>query len=195
MGLVDDTPMCNIDSADFQGKSVLEYAVGGGSEAIVQLLIDKATDLNHQNRSGFTALAIAARLGHAAIARLLLRHGADPTLANRTGRVPLHWAAANSFVSLVRLFLADPRIDVNAQEHLWPGLRYGPQGWSALFFAVQNGQRIIVKALLSHPMIDPTITDLAGRTALMYANELSHLDIAALIEASCKEKENTNRMA
>jgi ankyrin repeat protein len=86
----------------------------------------------------------------------------------------------------MRLFLADPRIDVNAQDC---------EGWPALFFAIRKGPRTVVEDLLSHPMIDLTIRDLDGRTALMYAKELGHLDIAALIEAFCKAKENTNNMA
>ncbi|RHZ46504.1 hypothetical protein CDV55_100412 [Aspergillus turcosus] len=180
--LLVETPTCNIEAENSNRRRALSYAVQGDCEAIVQLLIDRGTDVNHRDRWE-TALAIAARLGRATIARLLLHHGADLNLVDGTGRVPLHWAAANNSVSLVRLFLADPRIDVNAQEH-W--------GRPALFLAVQMGQRTIVNDLLSHPMIDLKITDICGRTALMDATELGHLDIAALIEASCKEQENTN---
>ncbi|RLL93055.1 hypothetical protein CFD26_100455 [Aspergillus turcosus] len=181
--LLVETPTCNIDAENSNRRRALSYAVQGDCEAIVQLLIDRGTDVNNRDQWE-TALAIAARLGHATIVSLLLRHGADPNLGHYCrGRVPLHWAAANNSVSLVRLFLADPRIDVNAREH-W--------GWPALFLAVQMGQRTIVNDLLSHPMIDLKITDICGRTALMDATELGHLDIAALIEASCKEKENTN---
>jgi ankyrin repeat protein len=80
----------------------------------------------------------------------------------------------------MQLFLDDPRTDVNAQEH---------QGRTALFFAAKTRQRAVVEALLSHPMIDTAITDNTGKNAVMFANELGHLDMAALIEASAKKAE------
>jgi ankyrin repeat protein len=68
--LLIETPTCNIDAENSDGKRALAYAAEGGCEAIVQLLIDKGTDVNHQNQWGTTALTMAARFGHAAIARL-----------------------------------------------------------------------------------------------------------------------------
>jgi ankyrin repeat protein len=78
----------------------------------------------------------------------------------------------------MQLFLDDPRTDVNAQEH---------QGRTALFFAAKTRQRAVVEALLGHPTIDVAITDHTGKNAVTYANELGHLDMAALIEEYAKK--------
>lgn len=54
----------------------------GNFDGVVELL-EKGTDVNAQNKSGQTALTIAAKNGAGAIVSKLLEHGAEINLKNK----------------------------------------------------------------------------------------------------------------
>ncbi|KAI0229402.1 hypothetical protein LSAT2_020207 [Lamellibrachia satsuma] len=56
-------------------------------------------------------------------------------------------------------------------------------GSTALMCASEHGHTEIVKLILAHPDIDPTLTDNDGSTALSIAMEAGHRDIGVLLYA------------
>lgn len=62
---------------DKEGETVLQKAVGSGSEEVVRLLIEKGAHVTATDRNGETALHKAAGGGSGEMVRLLIEKGAD----------------------------------------------------------------------------------------------------------------------
>lgn len=63
----------DIDKKDNSGRTPLSWAVGGGHEAVVELLLDKGAHVKLKDKYGRTPLSYAAANGHEAVAKLLER--------------------------------------------------------------------------------------------------------------------------
>lgn len=57
-----------------------------------EFLLTHNADLNLQDKSGATALLLAARANNIGVARYLLEQGCDPSIFDNTGSTPLHAA-------------------------------------------------------------------------------------------------------
>ena len=88
------------------GTLVLMHAVANGSGPLVEMLLASGANASHQDRSGATALSLAAGLSHTAPLASLLAHGADAAAADAQGSTPLMVAAAASNLEGVKLLLA-----------------------------------------------------------------------------------------
>jgi len=92
------------------GYTPLMYAVQTGNEEIVQTLLKHSgakSSMNATDKTGNTALHLAALLGHTNIAQFLL--SASPSLlssSNTNGETPLHLAAAENNVEVVKWLIA-----------------------------------------------------------------------------------------
>jgi uncharacterized protein len=64
----------------------LHAAVAGRSREIVELLLDRAVDVDARQQVGYTPLMGAAAAGREDLVELLLRHGADPALVAEDGK-------------------------------------------------------------------------------------------------------------
>ena len=80
----------------------------------------------------------------------------------------------NSPIYVLELLDEDPTIDVNTQD---------PTGMTALHHAVALDHEAVVKRLLEHKDIDPSLRDKQGRTALDIAREADLTEIIALLPA------------
>ena len=69
------------------------WLVGSISEDVMRTLIQAGADVNAQNRSGETALMLAASDDHTAIIEALLNAGADVNAQNCGGTTVSMWAA------------------------------------------------------------------------------------------------------
>ena len=67
-----------------------------------------------------------------------------------------------------------PHLNINQQAN---------NGWTALHWASLNGHPECVKLLLNHSDIDINITDIKGRTPLVYASTFKHTEIMNLLKA------------
>jgi ankyrin repeat protein len=85
---------------------MLQKASEKGYEEIVKLLLDAGVDVKSQDRSGRSALHLAASGGHTEIVKLLLNGKADVVMEDKFGNTPLQLALGESHDEVAEL-LAD----------------------------------------------------------------------------------------
>jgi glycerophosphodiester phosphodiesterase len=128
-----------------KSSAVLTVATKANFTQIVQMLVDAGVDVNWSDRTGETALHVAARFGHAECAEVLIR-GAQHQKANLDvaessfAWTPLHIAAVDGHMSVARL-LVDAGADVD---------RLDSSGWTAKEHASLRGHLDIARLLAAH---------------------------------------------
>lgn len=133
----------------------------------VQLFLQSGMNPNATNKTGQTALVVAARYGREAMLSLLLAHGGDPDLKDREfGATPLIWSAVGGFTKIAAELL-DHRADMEVREDR--------SGMSALHSAAAAGKTEVVDLFLERGM-DVNSRDAADRTPLMWAVARGHLE-------------------
>ncbi|KAG6087213.1 hypothetical protein E4U15_008195 [Claviceps sp. LM218 group G6] len=151
----------------------LALATKANYEPIVKMLVDAGVDINWTDKTGETALHIAATLGHDACARIILQ-GSDSQKANieivenSYSWTPLHVAAVDGSLSVVQL-LVQAGADVSKPD---------ASGWTAKEHAALRGHMAIARFLAAHtneseaasrvseslqPSISPEISSIDGR--------------------------------
>jgi ankyrin repeat protein len=105
-----------IDAKDSDGRTALMHASFFGKEELLQYLIDKGADTNHQDKIGYSALHHCGLERQTGTAQILLNNHADPNLLDEHENGPLWVALMNSKgdFKLVRLLIehgSDPEIE------------------------------------------------------------------------------------
>ena len=173
------------DARNELGQTPLARAAHAGDTAMVQLLIEKGSDVNTRDRVGFTPLMFAAAQANVELAKLLLAKGADvnaqmePTINMvkngpiGVGRLsPLMFAVTSRNVELVRLLL-DAGADVNAKD---------VRGMTPLMLAVASDHASpdVVRLLLAKKP-DVRIKSKDAETALAWAAKFKNPAILDLV--------------
>ncbi|KAK3315091.1 Glycerophosphoryl diester phosphodiesterase family-domain-containing protein [Apodospora peruviana] len=128
-----------------KSSAVLAIATKSNFNLIVKMLVDAGVDINWQDKTGETALHIAARFGHDECARILLKgtddQKADLELTEKSfAWTALHIAAVDGHLSVAQL-LVDAGADVD---------RVDSSGWTAKEHAALRGHLPIARLLLAH---------------------------------------------
>ena len=102
-----------IEAFDGDKRTAIIWASFFGQIEILNWLIDKGADVNHQDRIGYTCLHFCGQEQNIEAARILLENGANPNLLDEHENSPLWTAIFNSrgkfdLVRLLRLKGADP---------------------------------------------------------------------------------------
>ena len=171
-------PRINVNLRDNYGKTALIMATTSHTEAnsheparsknlecIRQLVAFPRIDLNHIDVHGNSALSNTIRFRKPEAFKLLLDAGADVNVINKdiaSSRTPLMEASIGNSIEILRALLAAPGIQVNAVNQ---------KNQTALFMAVNYGQRLNVQELLKAPGIDVNISTQDGITPIMRASE------------------------
>jgi ankyrin repeat protein len=95
------------------GMTALMLAVWHQRPPLVRKLLQRGSDVNHQDKDGDASVHGAAWFGNATILDLLLAARANPNLKNKLGGTALMWAASYGQNEAVQILLrngADPRI-------------------------------------------------------------------------------------
>lgn len=154
-----------------------EIASLGVMAAVLDRRDDVVSSLRHAagipNRTGYAALAVAARFGDEAAVTNLLQAGANPDVevSGHRQETPLMEAARDGYPVIgQRLVRAGARID-----------HVDSEGATALMWAVREGETDYARALLDAGA-NPALRDRAGDTALDIARGIEHPDLVALLE-------------
>ncbi|HTR37068.1 MAG TPA: ankyrin repeat domain-containing protein [Bryobacteraceae bacterium] len=187
----------NVNVADADGTTPLEWAVYGDDLETARLLLRAGANASTPNRYGVTPLSLAATNRNAAMAEALLKAGANANARLPDGSTMLMAAARTGNPEIVRL-LIEHGADVNAK-----GTEYGE---TALVWAADQNHAEAAQALIAHGAdVDArtvalqrekdrfglegvlTILPHGDWTPLMYAARQGSLDAArALVEAGAK---------
>ncbi|XP_018497576.2 uncharacterized protein LOC100902821 [Galendromus occidentalis] len=169
-----------VNMADNNGNTALHYAVSHGNFSVVTRLLDsKVTDVNKQNKAGYTpvmlvALADVDNDSHKVTVQRLFATGDVNSKASQNGQTALMLAASHGKGEMVKMLL-DADADPNTQDN---------DGSTALMCAAEHGYIDVVRILLANPDVEINIADNDGQTALSIAMEAGHKDTALLIYAS-----------
>ena len=141
------------------GRTALNWAVEGGRNEIVELLLSAGADVAEQDNPGNSPLYLAVRRGDVEIAELLISFGAViGVFYSGAGRIePLYLGAGTGNVEMVRLLLNAGVVNVNEPRLV--------NGHTALFIAAGRGDKVIVRLLIERGA-DVNWQDRKGRTAL-----------------------------
>jgi ankyrin repeat protein len=101
------------------GWAPLHYAATGGSERMVDLLLDRHAFIDAESPNRSTPLIMAVRQKHEAVVRQLISAGADPTVRNDAGLTAADYALRNDNKALAD-WLRDKALEFDA--------RYRPAG-------------------------------------------------------------------
>lgn len=116
--LLDENEEVDIGVRDDDGWTALMYAVRGGHEKTVQVLLDHGANVHSENNDGGTALHVAAEYGRPEIAKALLRAGADYEARDALGRTPFYRAFENKHAGVIDVLHAAAQADAR---------RYAPE--------------------------------------------------------------------
>ena len=143
------------------------------------LLADRRTRIDAEARNGDNALMIACYNGNEKAVKALLDKGAK---VNKNGWAPLHYAAANGNNRIVQMLLdKDAFIDA-----------VSPNATTPIMMAARGGHIYTVK-LLHDSGADATMRNQRGYSAIDFALDNQHTDIAKGLEYRIRKAEERDR--
>ena len=166
-------PRCNIDIVNRDGDTPLCAACEQGHLHIVQYLLKKECNVNHQNKVG-TPLFIALSHGHLDIAEVLLTTACCDVNCGR-GSYLLHSACYDDHLDIVELLLSNPNCDINIKDS---------DCNTPLHIACAKGHLSIVHCLLEKEC-EFDRRNRHGKTPLHIACAEGYFDIVELLFSVC----------
>ncbi|KAK6329945.1 hypothetical protein TWF718_003372 [Orbilia javanica] len=167
----------NPDLGDVAGRTPLWYAAGGSTTSkqetdtrsrvqarlrIINLLLERGTDIKANNGSGLAALHQAAKSGQGAVVKLLLEKGEHVDFKDeRYGRTPLMWAVSKENGGALVELLLEKGADVNLLDDKF--------GRTSLMWAVVEMNVQAVTLLVAAKDINLLPHDFWGQTPLSLA--------------------------
>lgn len=174
--------------------------------------LPKVSNIQTQNKEGWTLLHEAAKRGHLnELGRLIHQEKISVNIINYEGRTPLHIAAQFNQLKITRFLLKHPEVDPQAQDKngLTPldwaaGLGHletvtclraylhgakldiqvdSTTGLTPLHIGAYNGHLPIVKYFICEALFDAQILDKEGRTPLYLAAWNGHLPVVEYLAA------------
>lgn len=131
----------------------------------------RTVHVDYKNKFQDTLLHYAARGGHLDIVRQLIELGVSPLAKNLFNETPLFYAAEEGHSEIAELLTEFGGLD-NKDKF----------GDSALHFAAREGHEAVCVVLLRKARWIVNIANDNNQTALSYALEQGHLDVAKAIE-------------
>ena len=128
----------DVNLKDDKGNTPLFYAIRDGHDELAQFLIDQGADINYTDKNGFSLLYYAIWSRSTSMVEVLASRGVDVNPA--PGKYSLlHHAIWNQDLNTVKI-LVDYGARFNEKD---------PDGWTAFYNAVWQGNREIVDFLVS----------------------------------------------
>jgi ankyrin repeat protein len=166
---VQGKPVTNLNLVDVKGDSPLLLGIKKGVQPlIIQLLLDNGADVNLKNLNGSSPLHTAVALGDVASVSIVLTYSPDVNSFTNFGLTPLMAASENLShlrarpVTMILNMLIDAGADINLQD--------SKHGLTALHFAIDNGNYMMIKGLLNR-FADPSIKAKDGQDVYQVAKD------------------------
>lgn len=186
-----------LDDGDNLGWTALHHAARQGHEDVVAWLVERGAQADSREEEGRTPLVLASRWGCMGVVRFLAEHLGPGGLeeGDEIGWTPLHHAAVTGQEEVVAFLLSKgaqaSTSDTGGETPFMSACRGGRIGvvrlllqhigtqalmerddirTTALHYAAYQGREEVVRFLLLAGA-DPTIMDIAGRTARALAEE------------------------
>lgn len=157
-------------------EQLLLQAAGKGDVAMATTLLQKGTDIETFDPSGWTPLLIAVTQHQTPMVQLLLEYGAEPDIKCNLGqRTPLHQASEAGYADIVELLLTH-----KANPNLFNSNKRRP-----LVSAAAEGHLEVVKMLLDHGAWPQAKED--PHSPLNWAKRHGHEDIVRVLEPLCEK--------
>ncbi|KAL0275144.1 UNVERIFIED_CONTAM: hypothetical protein PYX00_003100 [Menopon gallinae] len=165
--LLDSGAQVNMPQDSFE--SPLTLAACGGHTELALLLIERGANIEEVNDEGYTPLMEAAREGHEEMVALLLSQGANINAqTEETQETALTLACCGGFVEVADFLLkAGADLELGAS--------------TPLMEAAQEGHIELVRYLLEYYHANVNAQTQTGDTALTYACENGHTNVASLL--------------
>ena len=171
-----------VDFDDDNGLIALHHAVLSGSTDIVEILLQKASDINTLSLAGTTPLCLAVSRTRNDLVRLLLDHKAEVNYQGSHGRAALHTAATVADGEATVETLLDYGAEVNRRDNK---LR------TPLHYAAEVGTAPVARKLLQY-LADPNCKDKTGDTPLHYAAKSGSAELTQILLESGADTEIMN---
>lgn len=140
---------------NYEGKTLLHYAVEKGNNTIISALLFKGENPNILDIQGRSPLYSAVEKNDIFTVKLLLENGAIAFIPDKTRSIPIMSAAEKGNIEIVSELLKHPfNIDITERD----------DGRTTLFLAAKNGHAEVAWKLLERGA-DPNIRDEEGQTA------------------------------
>ena len=153
-------------------QALIEAAWSGDVERVKELLATKGVDINSKTeKSGWTALMLAATEGHCDVVKALVENGADVNAKDVISNTALMSASMNGHTDAVKLLLASGA-NVNDKDYY---------GFTPVIKAATYGRCDTVKVLLDAGA-DPNAKDNIGECALSRAERGGHEDTVEVLK-------------
>lgn len=167
------------NTRDAEGQLGITLALKLDSLRVVQALLKSPKlQVNALNKSGESALMMAAIKGHQELVKTLIARDAD---VNKTGWTALHYAASG-------VQAQQPAIVALLLEHHAYIDATSPNGSTPLMMAAQYGTREVVQLLLEEGA-DATLKNLIGLSAVDFALRADRTEIVQMIAAVVRQRQ------
>ncbi|XP_074600062.1 uncharacterized protein LOC141854319 [Brevipalpus obovatus] len=165
------TPYCGVGT-DIEMTSAEPDLNDPSSVSIIQDLIAQGADINKTaEKTGESALHLAARHSRADAAKRLIDSGADCNAADSTGRTPLHAAIAAEARGVFELLKQHRATNLNARSS---------DGTTPLILAARLSCEEMLAELIQAEA-DVNASDEKGKTALHWAASVNNVDAVELL--------------
>lgn len=154
---------CFINAQDDDGRTPAFQLLD--SPASIQILADHGADLTITDKTGNSAIHVACMDNEVKTLEKLMLLTSDPgalTRLNAKGNSPLLEACAHNSKDCAWLILGRADADCSTA---------GEKGWSAVHYAVNWGEDVILKAVVTHPSFKRGQKTSDGRSAEIVAKE------------------------
>uniref|UniRef100_A0A8C9W046 Neurogenic locus notch homolog protein 1 n=1 Tax=Scleropages formosus TaxID=113540 RepID=A0A8C9W046_SCLFO len=153
------------------------------SANVISDFIYQGANLHNQtDRTGETALHLAARYARSDAAKRLLESSADANVQDNMGRTPLHAAVAADAQGVFQILIRNRATDLDARMH---------DGTTPLILAARLAVEGMVEELInSHA--DVNAVDDFGKSALHWAAAVNNLDAAVVLLKNGANKDMQN---
>ena len=186
----------NVNTKGIYDATPLHFAAAGAKKEMIEFLIDKGADINAKAMDDdLTPLHVAAALsGNQETIELLITRGADINVKGLLG-VSLEVAAMRAMFSHISEFESKKLSDEQAEQMMMEAFKSQSSSESmkfllakgakidndTLFLAAEMGMKEIIESAIAKG-IDLNVKDDDGTTALWYAKDKGHTEIAELLQ-------------